>query len=239
MSFTIPGLEQFRAGDHFSPYLPDQFSQLARFLLEAPYRAVGPKEQDRVLTEIVLDSLAPVYLNLIQSDASPLILDMGCGSGIPVLPLAATCPHARCVGVDSSVKRIQYATEIAARLDLINARFLVERIEQYGARRAGVRNEQVPPKSLQPLIRSADFVVARGMAKAPEVLDKAAAFLNPHGRLIIYSTESSATETLSTLSERQQAVWNSILHPYTRSGSDISYALMECTRKVVSSASAK
>ncbi|MGZ0189992.1 MAG: methyltransferase domain-containing protein, partial [Alphaproteobacteria bacterium] len=51
-------------------------------------------------------------------------VDLGCGSGLTTLALAAAYPEATCIGVDASPGLMEAATALAACADLPNARFI-------------------------------------------------------------------------------------------------------------------
>lgn len=227
MIIAIPAWEEVSSSADILGVPPDRLRRIADALLAAPYRAVGPREPERVLSELVLDSLAPIFLGLIPSNSSALIVDLGCGSGLPILPLAAALPGARLIGIDSSVKRIAYAESIARGFDLGRCRFIAERLEAYPSRKFGIAGSKKPPASLTSLLHQADFVLARGMAKPAEVLDMAAAFVSKTASLLIYSTTSSAQAAIDTCSDVQRKNWKPSLHRYRRSGSDTNYALLE------------
>ncbi len=54
-------------------------------------------------------------------------VDLGCGSGLTTLMLAAAYPEATCIGIDANANMIEAATALAAKADLPNARFIPAR----------------------------------------------------------------------------------------------------------------
>src|SRR5262245_13310457 len=80
---------------------------------------------------------------------SSSVLEIGCGSGGHLLPIAARYPGARCVGIDLDANEIAAARDLAERLGLRNVRF--EAMDLRAA--AGAIGCDAP----------FDFVVAHGM----------------------------------------------------------------------------
>lgn len=154
--------------------LGENFKELAEALLAAPYRAVGPRELPRVVDEIVLDSLAPLTLGLLQADDQKNILDFGCGPGIPSLPLAMMMPHSKFHGIDATAKRIRFATSLAEKFHLPNITFEQTRT----------------PHGRYTVI------LARGLAPLEETLRLARPLLSRGGRILIYSTPEAIAERL-------------------------------------------
>lgn len=63
--------------------------------------------------------------------ASARVLEIGCGPGNNLLPMAYSLPGASFVGIDLSARHIEAAAESAARLGLRNARFLEADVRDY------------------------------------------------------------------------------------------------------------
>ncbi len=157
--------------------------------------------------EIVLDSLAPVLLGILEPEKPCRIVDVGCGSGIPILPLAVTLKRAAFTGVDSSSKRLDYAAALARNLHLENVEW----------RQMHVR----PPKRiLSKRIIDGDFVVARGLAKLDLAIPMCDLFRKPGGTILISTTENSAREYTTRLERSYE------LKPYARPDSETPYAIL-------------
>lgn len=202
------------------PELAGQFRLLARELLAAPFRAVGPRDLDRVLNEIVLDSLAPVVTGMISADAQLRILDLGCGCGIPALPLALALPRSSFVGIDASTKRIAYARKLAAKLGLTNIEFNALHLEGGNPPRSG------QPQSGASPLRQADWLLTRGLGKLPVVLDLLALLMNRQQHLVIYSTTNDYDKQAKNLPE----TFACQKHLYSRTGSSIQYCLLDLVK---------
>ena len=60
--------------------------------------------------------------------------DLGCGNGFTTLVVAATCPHADVWGFDFNPAHVEFATGLAARAGLTNARFRRDVVRRTGMR---------------------------------------------------------------------------------------------------------
>jgi 16S rRNA (guanine527-N7)-methyltransferase len=230
----IPGLDGIDAilsGDvSAEPLRVDAREFLSRYadaLLAAPYRAVGPREKERVLNEIVLDSLAPISLGLIPHYPHTMIVDMGTGSGIPAIPLGIILPSTRIVGIDGSTKRIAYARDFAGSAGMKRIAFQAVRLEEYGSRLHGVRRSCDPAAEVQQFLGHADVVVARGCAKLPETLALAVSFLKRVGRVLVYTTPRAADEFVPVVLAATPGLWTFKRHPYRRTTGDDVYLILE------------
>jgi len=171
---AIPTMHQTPRLEDLPSGLSDNFKELAEALLAAPYRAVGPRELPRVIDEIVLDSLAPLTLGILQADDQKNILDFGCGPGIPSLPLAMMMPHSKFHGIDATAKRIRFAESLAEKFKLTNITF-----EQTRAPRGRY-----------------NVILARGLAPLEETLRLARPLLSRTGKILIYSTPDAIADRL-------------------------------------------
>ncbi len=214
----------------FSP-MKESLRAFARALLDAPFRAVGPRTLERVLDEIVIDSLSPVALGLLPSEGSAL--DLGCGPGIPLIPLCLASPSLSWTGVDSAVKRLNFVRAIAGELGLKErVRLQEHRAGVYGSRKWDIRRECTPPPSIQPFLGRQDVVVARGTAPVLDVVAMASGFLAPGGRLLIYATADSAQAGVDALSHTDWII-DARIHCYRRENAvERAYAILEVTSRV-------
>ena len=86
-------------------------------LVDVPYRAMN--EEHWAEAARVADYVAHVPAGARR------VLDIGPGDGWPALPIAAARPDREVVGADPSPRRVRVCTANAARLGLVNARFVV------------------------------------------------------------------------------------------------------------------
>ena len=109
---------------------------------EVPYpgRAFPQTHPDRLATMATLYGLDPA------PPGGCTVLELGCGDGGNILPMALTLPGSGFVGIDSSAYAIERARSLAARWGLANVRFEELGFEDFD-----------PPRG------SADYVIAHGV----------------------------------------------------------------------------
>ena len=109
---------------------------------EVPYpgRAFPQSHPDRLATMATLYGLDPV------PPAASSVLELGCGDGGNLLPMALTLPGSTFLGIDSSAYAIERARSIAAEAGIENVRF-----------------EQLDFDDFDPPPGSADYVIAHGV----------------------------------------------------------------------------
>ena len=91
------------------------------------------KEFDTFHEQQVVDSIYPFInfpkaLNFINQ--SSLVIDLGCGGGVPLIPLAWKFPHLEFLGIDSKKKKAIAVKEMAELLMLTNIKTIGERMER-------------------------------------------------------------------------------------------------------------
>lgn len=156
-------------------------------LLQAPFRAVGPREPERVMNEIVIDSLAPFLLGCLEG--CNRIVDFGCGAGIPSLPLAVVTPGVTFVGVDSVIKKVEFARLMGRALQLDNAMYLRGRFSMEQGR--PYMDERISDREVRAEVGRADSLLMRAVGPIHESLPLGSVFLRKGGTVIFYSTEEA------------------------------------------------
>ena len=117
-----------------------------------------------------LASIGRLYGLACPAPAGSRVLELGCGDGGNLLPMALSLPRASFVGVDNSAQAIARARELAQAIGVANVRFELLGVEEY-----------------EPEPQSFDYVAAHGLyswVPAPlrdRVLDLFAAALAPTG----------------------------------------------------------
>ncbi|MBL4889555.1 MAG: class I SAM-dependent methyltransferase [Candidatus Lindowbacteria bacterium] len=210
--FKLPNIDKVE-----SDYDSDLRSSLDTFtqaLLDAPFRAVGPKEYERVRDEIVLDSLAPEIMGVIPKKKKLDVVDIGCGAGIPSIPLAMMCPDYTFTGIDSTGKKIKFVRECVQRMGLNNIQFY---------------NDRVPyPRKDR---RTYDIVLSRGVGPLDKTLELAKTLLRRYGRAIVYSTPAAVEEVMKDWGEPIFKSWELTFSLYQRHYTDTNYMLVSAKKK--------
>ena len=126
------GLE--RLGLEPSDRVLDGFERYASLLLKwnKVYNLTAIRRPEEVLTHHLLDSaaLAPALRRFApEADA---VLDVGCGGGLPSVPLALLRPDVAVTGVDAVGKKAAFVNQAAIELGLRNLQARHARIEKLG-----------------------------------------------------------------------------------------------------------
>ena len=104
------------------------------------YNLTAVRDEDRILTHHLLDSLAVVphltsmtaMAALAVTAATPLtILDVGSGAGLPGIPLALALPGVQVTLLDSNSKKAAFLNQAVIELKLHNVEVVCERLEKY------------------------------------------------------------------------------------------------------------
>lgn len=93
---------------------------------------ISRKDFDNFYLHHVLHSLAIAKTTLIEDGQS--VIDVGCGGGFPVVPLAIFYPNVNFTAVDSIGKKIKVVSEVVAALGLTNVEPINARVESIDKR---------------------------------------------------------------------------------------------------------
>lgn len=94
------------------------------------YNLTAIRRPEEVLTHHLLDSAALVpWLRRVSPDAKN-ILDVGCGGGLPSVPVAILRPDLEVTGVDAVGKKAAFVNQAAIELGLRNLRARHSRVEK-------------------------------------------------------------------------------------------------------------
>lgn len=92
----------------------------------AAYNLTAIRTPTDMLSKHLLDSLC--VLPLLRGQR---IVDVGCGAGLPGIPLALACPERRFVLLDSQAKKTRFVTHAITALNLRNVEVVQSRAEDY------------------------------------------------------------------------------------------------------------
>lgn len=125
------------------------------------YNLTAVREQDRMLTHHVLDSLSTL-----PHVRGGYILDVGSGAGLPGIPLALARPDWQITLLDSSHKKAAFLRQAVIELKLDNVDVVCMRVENWK-----------PPRQF-------DTVISRAFSDLPEYLSLAGKFCMKTGLVL-------------------------------------------------------
>jgi len=146
------------------------------------YNLTSITDPERVISHHILDSLA-VLPHLPPGD----LADVGCGAGLPGIPIAIAQPDRRVALNDSSQKKLAFVRQVQIELGLSRVETHVGRVEDW-----------------KPRARF-DVVISRAFTSTPEFIALTRHLLNPEGRFVLMKGEYPAHE-LSALDEGHDCI---------------------------------
>jgi len=142
-------------------------------------------EPDEMEVKHLIDSLSglPVITELWDKEdhvnGSLSLIDIGCGAGLPGIPLKIMFPDADFVLLDSLHKRISFVKEAAERIGLDRIECIAERAEEFAD---NSRRETF------------DFCISRAVAEANVLLEYCLPFVKIGGYCVLYKADSCDEE---------------------------------------------
>ena len=160
----------------------EKFEQLTRIMLET--NAVMNITALTTLEKIIPLHYADCVAVAQYIPANSTVIDIGCGGGFPILPLAIVRPDLQLLGVDSTEKKVKYVQKAADTLGL-QVKTLSARAEELGrdpAHRAkydvaisrAVARMNVLDELALPLVREGGLFIAMKGAAGREEMQEAA-----------------------------------------------------------------
>jgi 16S rRNA (guanine527-N7)-methyltransferase len=118
--------------DHQQKQLIDYLAMIAKW--NKVYNLTAIRDPDEMLTHHLLDSLAvvsPLQKHLASLlIATPRVLDVGAGAGLPGIVIAICCPSIEVICVDTVGKKAAFIQQVAVSLGLKNLKGLHARVEE-------------------------------------------------------------------------------------------------------------
>jgi len=140
---------------------PDIVPRLTSFIVELvrwnkAYNLTAVRDPLEMVPRHILDSFTALPFI-----TGPRVLDVGCGAGLPGIPLALARPDQHFTLLDSNGKKQRFVTHVCGVLELTNVTAVHERAENYS-----------PPKLFHTIVSRAfaslsDFVACSGQLLAP------------------------------------------------------------------------
>jgi 16S rRNA (guanine527-N7)-methyltransferase len=125
------------------------------------YNLTAIRDAEQMLSHHLLDSLS-----IVPYVRGPRVLDMGCGAGLPGIPLALARPDLQVVMMDANAKKTRFVQQAITELKLGNAEAVHSRAEDYTA-----------PGGF-------DTVTSRAFSSLEDFLGLAAPYLRKGGQLL-------------------------------------------------------
>lgn len=128
------------------------------------------------------DSLALARVERIGWERERRVVDVGCGAGFPLLPLAIVRPNWQLTGVESKQRKAAFVESAAKALGLVNCRALARRARE-AARLPAIRHQF-------------DLVVARAVSGTAELIRECRALLreDPSSAMVLYKTPDAVQD---------------------------------------------
>lgn len=166
---------------------PEQADQLLAFLAllhkwNKTYNLTAIKSIDQMLTHHLLDSLS-----IAPHLSGETVVDVGCGAGLPGLPLAIFFPEKQFTLIDSVGKKIRFINQVIRSLSLKNVTAVHSRAEDFGGE------------------NQFDMMTARAVGSMAYLLPMAKHLLKSHGYLLAMKSDLSE-EALSEVPENAQVI---------------------------------
>ena len=140
------------------------------------YNLFSKKDTPRFDERHLLDSLTPV-LKLSETTKVSKWLDMGCGTGFPILPLSIVLDKCKFHGVEPRSKRVLILNTFRRELGLDNIEFTCSKIEEFSE-------------------KEFDVVSCRALGSLEEDWNRAEKHLKTKGSIITFKTKTEIPSEL-------------------------------------------
>lgn len=139
------------------------------------FNLTGFKTVEDVLMKLILNSLDP-FINW-NVPRGTLIADIGTGAGVPGIPLAIFRPEVSFILFDSNNKKAEFISEIIRDMNILNAKIVCGRIEDFISVNGDYRSKF-------------DWVISRAFAPVYAAIELELPALRVGGNMYMYSNYS-------------------------------------------------
>lgn len=165
-----------------TPELAEKFELLYRRLVEfnSHTNLTAITDEEGVILRHFADSLTAAPL--LGDESGRSVIDVGCGGGFPVLPLAIVRPDLHFTALDSTAKKLTFVAQVADELKL-PVKTLAARAEEV-AKAPDTAKKSARTTSEASLRESFDLALSRAVARMPILAELTLPFVKVGGRLI-------------------------------------------------------
>ena len=140
------------------------------------------RDEEGVFVKHIQDSLE--IEKVLSFPEGSKIVDVGTGSGFPLMPLAKGFPKCQFMGIDSVRKKTVAVNEILKEMNILNATVERMRAEEYHGGKF-------------------DFVTARAVAYADKLIPRLVPLVNKGGKIILWKQQSEEEfKIIETMSKK-------------------------------------
>ncbi|MDI6752645.1 MAG: 16S rRNA (guanine(527)-N(7))-methyltransferase RsmG [bacterium] len=129
---------------------------------------VGTKEEDKLITSHIIDSLTPF---LVIKPQGKSLIDIGTGAGLPGIVMAIFCESLKVFLLEARAKKNAFLEKVKERLSLSNLSILAGRAEDYGRK--------------EPFRENFDYGVVRALGSLSLSCELGLSFIKIGGELIV------------------------------------------------------
>lgn len=159
-----------------------QFAKVAECLkrIEGNLNVTDLKTDDEIALLHFVDSLSPLSTGLFKGKK---VIDVGCGGGFPLFPLAICAEDCDFTGLDSTAKKLRFVEDTALEAGISNVATLCARAEEAGkgehrekydiAVSRGVARLNVLCEWCMPLVKKGGYFIALKGNRGREELEEA------------------------------------------------------------------
>lgn len=177
--------------------IKSDFTEYIKVFLEenAKLNLISKNDEKLLFEKHIYDSLAIKLFFDKFNIKNGNILDIGCGGGLPCVPLAIEYPEFQITGIDSIRKKINAINEIKAELTLKNLSTICDRVENLNGQKY-------------------DIITSRAVADLSKICEYALPLLKKDGYFVAYKSKKvqEEIENAQSILKKYNAKVNEIIN---------------------------